>query len=113
MSATVPFATFLPGMQVYKYKLQRRIGFGSFGEVWLANDNAVAHDYAIKILRPGVPVHERLREAHIGADILRGLGYLHGQNFFHNDVKPENVLIGPQSQGMLTDYGIVGIPARS
>jgi serine/threonine protein kinase len=167
MSATVPIATLLPGMQVYKYKLQRRIGFGSFGEVWLANDNAVAHDYAIKILRPGVPVHERLREAHIGhslthnnlvrvhqadvvslgghdlviiamdylpdgaitklanpsgflplpevirigTDILRGLEYLHGQNFFHNDVKPENVLIGPQSQGMLTDYGIVGISA--
>ena len=154
-------------MQVYKYKLQRRIGFGSFGEVWLANDNAVAHDYAIKILKPGIPVHERLREAHIGhglthnnlvrvhqadvvnlgghdlviiamdylaegaitklanpsgftrlpdvirlgSDILRGLEYLHGQNFFHNDVKPENVLIGPQAQGMLTDYGIVGISA--
>lgn len=167
MSATVPLATLLPGMQVYKYKLQQRIGFGSFGEVWLANDNAVAHDYAIKILRPGVPVHERLREAHIGhslthnnlvrvhqadvvslgghdlviiamdfmphgavtklanpsgflplpevirigTDILRGLEYLHGQNVFHNDVKPENVLIGPQSQGMLTDYGIVGISA--
>lgn len=167
MSATVPIATLLPGMQVYKYKLQRRIGFGSFGEVWLASDNAVAHDYAIKILKPGVPVHERLREAHIGhslthnnlvrvhqadvvslgghdlviiamdfmpdgattnlanpsgflplpevirigTDILRGLEYLHGQNFFHNDVKPENVLIGPHSQGMLTDYGIVGISA--
>jgi serine/threonine protein kinase len=167
MRATVPIATLLPGMQVYKYKLQRRIGFGSFGEVWLANDDAVGHEYAIKILRPGVPVHERLREAHIGhslthnnlvrvhqadvvdvgghdlviiamayhpdgsitklanpsgflplpevirigTDVLRGLEYLHGQNLFHNDVKPENVLIGPQSQGMLTDYGIVGISA--
>ncbi len=167
MSTAAPIPTLLPGMQVYKYKLQRRIGFGSFGEVWLANDNAVAHDYAIKILKPGVPVHERLREAHIGhslthnnlvrvhqadvvalgehdlviiamdfmpdgsitkianpsgflplpevmrigTDILRGLDYLHGQNFFHNDVKPENVLIGPQSQGVLTDYGIVGISA--
>jgi len=165
MIGTVPIATLLPGMQVYKYKLQKRIGFGSFGEVWLASDNAVAHDYAIKILKPGIPVHERLREAHIGhslihnnlvrvhqadvvalsghdfviiamdympdgaitklanpsgflplpevirvgTDILRGLEYLHGQNFFHNDVKPENVLIGPQKQGMLTDYGIVGI----
>jgi serine/threonine protein kinase len=161
MSATVPIATLLPGLQVYKYKLQRRIGFGGFGEVWLANDNAVGHDYAIKILKPGMPVHERLREAHIGhslmhsnlvrvhqadvvslgghdlviiamdylpdgaitklanpsgflplpeairigTDIMRGLEYLHGQNFFHNDVKPENVLIGPQAQGMLTDYG--------
>lgn len=30
-------------------------------------------------------------------------------NFIHNDVKPANVLIGPRNQGMLTDYGIVGI----
>lgn len=150
-------------MQVYKYSLKHRIGSGSFGEVWLATDNSVGHDYAIKILRPGIPVHERLREAHIGhtlthnnlvrvhhadvvdglvimamdylpegaitklanpsdyiplpdvlriaIDILRGLEYLHGQNFFHNDVKPENVLIGAVRQGMLSDYGIVGISA--
>ncbi|MBX9601407.1 MAG: serine/threonine protein kinase [Bryobacteraceae bacterium] len=167
MSTGVPIATLLPGLQVYKYTLKYRIGTGSFGEVWLATDNAVGHDYAIKILRPGVPVHERLREAHIGhrlvhnnlvrvhqadvvniagndlviiamdylpegsitklanpsgyialpevvrigIDILRGLEYLHGENFFHNDVKPENVLVGPGRRGMLGDYGIVGISA--
>lgn len=167
MSTSAPIATLLPGMQVYKYKLKHRIGTGSFGEVWLATDNGVGHDYAIKILHPGIPVNERLREAHIGhtlthnnlvrvhqadvvtiagndlviiamdylpegsitklanpshfiplfevirvgIDILRGLDYLHGQNFFHNDVKPENVLIGPAGQGMLGDYGIVGISA--
>jgi eukaryotic-like serine/threonine-protein kinase len=165
MSLAVPITTLLPGMQVYKYTLKHRIGTGSFGEVWLATDNAVGYDYAIKILRPGIPVNERLREAHIGhslvhnnlvrvhqadvvnisgndlviiamdylpegsitklanpsgyiplpevirigIDILRGLEYLHGQNFFHNDVKPENVLIGPGRRGMLSDYGIVGI----
>ena len=167
MSGALPLATLLPGMQVYKYQLKQRIGFGSFGEVWLAMDGAVAHDYAIKILKPGMPVPARLREAQIGhsldhnnlvrvhqadvvnvsgqelviiamdyllagaitklanpsgylplpevirigTDILRGLEYLHGQNFFHNDVKPENVLIGPHNQGMLTDYGIVGVSA--
>ena len=163
MSGVAPIASLLPGMQVYKYSLKHRIGSGSFGEVWLATDNGVGHDYAIKILRPGIPVHERLREAHIGhslmhnnlvrvhqadvvnglviiamdylpegaitklanpsgyiplpdvlrigIDILRGLEYLHGQNFFHNDVKPENVLIGAGRQGMLSDYGIVGISA--
>lgn len=45
----------------------------------------------------------------LGRDILRGLDYLHGHGFYHNDIKPDNVLIGPQEQGMLTDYGIVGV----
>ena len=151
----------LPGMQIYKYSLRQRIGSGSFGEVWVAEDQAVGHEYAIKILKPGTPIHHRLREAQIGhvldhhnvvkvhqadvsqnhviiamdylpkgpitrlanpsfylplpdalrigIDILRGLEYLHGHDFFHNDIKPENVLIGPHDQGMLTDYGIVGI----
>ena len=44
----------------------------------------------------------------LGRDILKGLEYLHSIYLVHNDVKPENVLIGPQGQGMLTDYGIVG-----
>lgn len=160
-----PVAQLLPGMQLYKYQLRHRIGGGSFGEVWLAADQAVGHEYAIKILKPGTPIHHRLREAQIGhlldhnnvvrvhqadvtrigqddyviiamdylqkgavtklanpslflplseiirlgMDILRGLEYLHGHDFFHNDIKPENVLIGPQNQGMLTDYGIVGV----
>lgn len=145
--------------------LSYRIGGGSFGEVWLAEDQAIGHQYAIKILKQGTPIHQRLREAHIGhvldhnnvvrvhqadvtrlgqqdyviiamdympkgpvtrlanpslylplpkvlkfgKDILRGLEYLHSHGFIHNDVKPENVLIGPQGQGMLTDYGIVGV----
>ncbi len=45
----------------------------------------------------------------LAKDILRGLEYLHGYDIFHNDIKPENVLIGPHGQGMITDYGIVGI----
>lgn len=39
-------------------------------------------------------------------DILRGLEYLHEQSLFHNDIKPSNILIGPQGEGILTDYGI-------
>ncbi|MCB1701739.1 MAG: serine/threonine protein kinase [Halioglobus sp.] len=160
-----PVAQLLPGMLLYKYQLRHRIGGGSFGEVWLAGDQAIGHDYAIKILKPGTPIHHRLREAQIGhildhnnvvrihqadvtrigqedyviiamdympggaitklanpslylrlpevirlgIDILRGLEYLHGHDFFHNDIKPENVLVGPKEQGMLTDYGIMGV----
>ncbi len=42
----------------------------------------------------------------IANDILRGLEYLHEQRLFHNDIKPSNIIIGPRSEGMLTDYGI-------
>lgn len=144
-----------------KYKPSHHIGRGAFGEVWLARDQALKHDYAIKILDDGIEVDQRLREAQIGhvfthnnlvrvhqadvatdrkvviamdflpdgavttlanpkgflplptairtmIDVLQGLEHLHLHNFFHNDVKPQNILRGPQGQAMLGDYGIVG-----
>ena len=165
MSSHLLVTVLRPGDQLYKYRLVRKIKSGTFGDVWLAEDQAVGHTYAVKILKPGIAIDEGLREAHIGhvlnhsnvvrvhqadvislnnrdrvviamdympngpitklanaqgfvplpdairlaTDILRGLEYLHGHGFFHNDVKPGNVLIGPQNQGMLTDYGIVGV----
>jgi len=42
-------------------------------------------------------------------EILQGLEHLHARNVFHNDIKPENILRGPQGQAKLGDYGIVGI----
>ena len=154
----------LPGQVLYKYELKRRIGSGTFGEVWLAQDRTVNHEYAVKILESGMSIGEKLREARIGnqldhpnvvrihqadvvklgtqqyvvlamdyiekgpvtallnpsgylalphvvrigCDMLRGLEYLHRINLIHNDIKPQNVLIGPGGRGMLTDYGIVG-----
>ncbi|MQW87805.1 serine/threonine-protein kinase [Sinorhizobium saheli] len=145
-----------------KYRLARPIGRGSFGEVWLAQDRAVNHEYAIKILNAGIGIDQRLREAQVGhafthnnlvhvhqadvatdgkvviamdyfpdgsittlanpsgflplpiavrsmIDVLQGLEHLHLNNFFHNDVKPQNILRGRQGQAKLADYGIVGI----
>ncbi|WP_186393352.1 MULTISPECIES: serine/threonine-protein kinase [unclassified Pannonibacter] len=147
-----------------KYRLMRPIGRGSFGEVWLAQDQAVNHEYAIKVLNAGIGIDERLREAQVGhafthnnlvrvhqadvatdgkvviamdyfpegsittlanprnflplptalrtvIDMLQGLEHLHLHNFFHNDVKPQNILRGRQGQAKLADYGIVGISA--
>jgi len=158
--ATLPIA---PGALLHnKYEPIQRIGGGNFGEVWLAKDHAVDHTYAIKILKPGVTVVDRLREAQIGhafshnnlvrvhqadvltdgrviiamdflpdgpittlanpanflplplaiktiIDTLQGLEHLHASSFFHNDIKPENILRGQDGQARLGDYGIVGI----
>lgn len=45
-------------------------------------------------------------------DMLQGLEHLHLNSFFHNDVKPQNILRGLQGQAKLADYGIVGISAN-
>lgn len=48
----------------------------------------------------------------IARDILQGLEYLHAHSFFHNDIKPGNILLGPQRQAMLSDYGITGVSSN-
>ena len=55
-----------PGIRLYKYMLVSCIGRGHFGEVWLADDLSVQRKCAVKVLQPGVPSEERLREARIG-----------------------------------------------
>lgn len=50
-----------------------------------------------------LPIPQTLRWI---ADVLKGLEYLHSQGFFHNDIKPSNILIGNNGEGILTDYGI-------
>ena len=165
MTTTLPVPAYNAGHQLYKYNLVSRLGQGQFGQVWLANDLTLQRQYAVKILNPGVPVDQRLREAQIGhrlqhnnlvhiyqadvvphgtdhvvilameylpagsitqrvnpgnflalpdvlrvaKDVLQGLDYLHAHSFYHNDIKPENILVGGVAQAMLTDYGIMGV----
>lgn len=56
-----------------------------------------------------LPLPEVLR---IARDILQGLEYLHARSFYHNDIKPGNILLGPQQQAMLSDYGITGVSSN-
>lgn len=39
-------------------------------------------------------------------NILFGLDYLHNTGFYHNDIKPSNILVGSAGQAVLSDYGI-------
>jgi len=152
------------GDLLYKYRLLKPISDdGCFGDVWLANDNAINKPLAIKIIDTSrTSIDEKLLEAQIGnrmdhdnlvrvhaadvvtidgknavviamdyledgsicskanagnfvdipiatkavTDILRGLEFLHDAGFYHNDIKPRNILLGPRGEAVLTDYGI-------
>lgn len=39
-------------------------------------------------------------------DTLRGLEYAHSQDILHRDIKPANILIGHNSEGKLSDFGL-------
>lgn len=59
--------SFFAGAQIYKYKLEQRIGGGNFGEVWTAIDMALDAKVAVKLLdKTQYSIDERLLEAQIG-----------------------------------------------
>lgn len=148
-----------------RYRLRRELGGGAFGQVWLAWDDNMGRDVALKVLRPigGVrPDKLMVDEAHrlvdlespcitpiydaavyepddvayitmkyveLGAlprvygetgvcgsriivwtrSICTGLDLVHRKGILHRDVKPENVLLGPQDRAMLSDFGVAAL----
>ena len=56
------------------------------------------------VARSGAPVEDLTRR--IGADAAKGLWALHRRGLVHRDVKPENLILTPQSELKIVDLGL-------
>ncbi|HET7040972.1 MAG TPA: serine/threonine-protein kinase, partial [Gemmatimonadales bacterium] len=71
-------------------------------------------DHLVMEYVPGLSLHQVLRAgplplAHglaVAADVAEGLAYAHRRGVLHRDLKTENVLLTPEGQAKITDFGI-------
>jgi eukaryotic-like serine/threonine-protein kinase len=74
------------------------------GKPWLVMKHVAARSLQEVIEEHGpLPPAEVAR---IGLHVLDALGAAHALGIVHRDVKPGNVLVGPDGSGCLTDFGI-------
>ncbi len=149
-----------------RYRVTRLLGRGGMSAVWLARDDVLARDVAVKMLHirrlesaeaverfereartlaslahPGIvtvidrgddhgrpfivfeyvrgrDLRERIADEGrlplgevlmIGEQIADALAYAHARGVIHRDVKPHNILLTPDGQPKLTDFGIARV----
>ncbi|MDE0215114.1 MAG: Stk1 family PASTA domain-containing Ser/Thr kinase [bacterium] len=74
------------------------------GTYYLVMEYIEGHSLA-ELLRSGGPLAPE-RAAGIAMDVAEALGFAHSNGVIHRDVKPGNVLLSPDGQVKVTDFGI-------
>ena len=79
--------------------------FEEHGNTYLVMDFVKGESLADRITGQG-PLPEREVLAWAG-QLLDALAYCHAQGILHRDIKPQNVIIRPDGQAVLVDFGLV------
>ena len=74
------------------------------GTYYIVMEYIEGHSLA-ELLRSGGPLAPE-RAAEIAMDVAEALGFAHSNGVIHRDVKPSNVLLSPDGQVKVTDFGI-------
>ncbi|KAF8910057.1 kinase-like domain-containing protein [Gymnopilus junonius] len=100
-----------------KYRLGKKIGSGSFGDIYLGINIISGEEVAIKLesvkakhpqLEYESKVYKTLAGG-VGVPFISRIEYIHSRNFIHRDIKPDNFLMGIGKRGNqvnVIDFGL-------
>jgi serine/threonine protein kinase len=82
-----------PGYRLGPYQLERHIGRGGMGSVWLATrvDQEFKMNVAVKLVKPGMDTHEILRRFRLERQVLAGLEHTNIARLIDGGSTPEGL----------------------